>query len=67
MLVEAKAKRDLEVLLRELYVDRRHSDAEIAAALSGLTEARIPRSTIQTWRDQLGINREDRPSAEIPA
>lgn len=67
MLVEAKAGRDIEVVLRELYVDRRHSDAEIASLFAGLTGSEIPRSTIQTWRGQMGIRREDRPSAEIPA
>lgn len=51
---ERNSGRPIEELLRELYVDRRHSDQEIAKAL-GLT-----RAAVQAWRSQFGITRADR-------
>lgn len=46
--------RDPEALLRELYLDRRHSQSEIAAALG------INRMTVAAWLAEYGIAREDR-------
>ena len=67
LLIERVTSRDLADLLRELYVDRRHSDAEIAAFLSGAVGSRIPRSTVQSWRLQFGISRDERPEPALSA
>ncbi len=60
MLVQERTKRPVEELLRELYVDRRFTDQEIAAALG----VGITRAAIQQWREQFGISRDDRPAIE---
>ncbi|HEV8698952.1 MAG TPA: helix-turn-helix domain-containing protein [Candidatus Limnocylindrales bacterium] len=49
--------RDVPGLVRELYVEKRFSDREIAAALG------VHRVTITNWRAEWGISREDRPTA----
>lgn len=54
-LVEANTGRDIEELLRELYLERRHSDAEIAKA------AGVSRTVITKWRTEFGIARDERP------
>jgi transposase len=58
-LVQARTGRDLEEYLRELYVAKRWTDAEIAALLG------VSRSTVRTWRGELGIERSER-TAELP-
>jgi DNA-binding XRE family transcriptional regulator len=45
---------DLDGLLRELYVDKRHSQAEIAKALG------VSRMAINSWLGEYGISREER-------
>ena len=52
--VRARLQQDLDVALRELYVDKRFSQAEIAAALG------IPRSMVGRWLADYGITRDDR-------
>lgn len=52
-LVQERTGRPIEDLLRELYVEKRYSDQEIATALGG----DIQRATIQQWREQYGITR----------
>jgi hypothetical protein len=56
--VRQRTGRDIPDLLRELYVDRRHSQQEIADAL-GLT-----RSLVKAWLFEYGISREDRPPVQ---
>lgn len=51
--------RDPEDLLRELYVEKRHSQEEIAAALG------VHRMTISLWLREFGITREDRPAVAL--
>lgn len=69
LLVQERTGRQLEDLLLELYVAKRHTDQEIATALS--TEERpITRATVQMWREQLGITADARtplPSLVGPA
>lgn len=56
-LVEARTGRDLVSHLRELYVERRFTDQEIADAWG------VARSTVRTWRAEFGIDRADRKAA----
>jgi uncharacterized protein YjcR len=56
---QRNAGRDVPELLRELYIDRRFSDSEIAEALG------VSRVTINTWRREWGINRDDRPAVAL--
>ncbi len=51
----------IEQVIRYQYLERRHSDQEIAAALG------VNRVTVTKWRKRWGIAREDRPGVEIPA
>ena len=54
-------REDLAALLRELYVDKRHSQQEIAEALG------VSRMAIGGWLREYDISREDRGPVEIPA
>lgn len=54
LLVAERTGRDPEELVRELYVEKRLTDREIGEALH------IERATVQLWRQQWGIDREDR-------
>jgi hypothetical protein len=58
-LVEARTGRVLKELLRELYIDQRRSDAEIAEALD------VDRVTVNRWRRDYGITRDPRPPVTI--
>lgn len=58
-LVRARTGRDPDDLLRELYLDRRHSQLEIAKAMG------ISRSTVSDWIRDLGISRDDRPAVAL--
>jgi transposase len=49
--------RDVPELVRELYIEKRFSDREIAEALQ------VHRVTITNWRADWGINRDERPTA----
>lgn len=50
----ARTGREPEELLRELYVDRRFSQQEIAVALG------VSRSLVAKWLADFGITRDDR-------
>ena len=52
-LVQERTKRPVEELLRDLYVEKRYSDQEIATALGDA----VTRATVQQWRQQFGIER----------
>lgn len=49
----------IERVIRELYVDRRHSDQEIADALG------VNRVTVTKWRRRWDIRRDDRPAVAL--
>lgn len=51
----------IESVVRDLYLEKRHSDQEIAAALG------VHRVTVTKWRKRWGIARDDRPPVEIVA
>ena len=58
-LVRERTGREVPDLLRELYVDRRHTQAEIARALD------VHRMTIVLWLQEYGITRSDRPEVAL--
>lgn len=62
-LVRSRTGREVPDLLRELYVDKRHTQEEIASALG------VSRSLVKEWLAEHGISRDDRPSIEplVPA
>lgn len=60
-LVTLRTGREVPELLRELYVDRRHSQQEIADALG------VSRAVVVGWLREYGISREDRPPVVIEA
>ena len=49
----------IERTIRELYLEKRHSDQEIADALG------VNRVTVTKWRKRWGISRDDRPAVAI--
>lgn len=51
----------IERVIRDLYIEKRHSDQEIAKALG------VHRVTVTKWRKRWGIDRDDRGPVEIPA
>lgn len=53
-LVEQRTGRDLADHLRELYVERRYTDQEIADLFG------VSRSTVVHWRDRFDIDRSAR-------
>jgi DNA-binding XRE family transcriptional regulator len=59
-LVKLQTSREVPDLLRELYVDRRLSQADIAVELG------ISRMTVAMWLREHSINRDD-PSVEATA
>jgi transposase len=59
VLVEERTGRPLDELLRELYLDRRHSQEEIARALQ------VSRASISTWLREYGITRDARPAVAL--
>ena len=59
VLVEERTGRPLEELLRELYVEKRYSQAEIAQAIG------VTRSLVARWLGQLQITRDDRPAVAL--
>lgn len=58
-LVQERTGRGIEELLRELYVERRHTQQEIADALG------VNRMAINGWLREYGITRDDRGPVEI--
>lgn len=59
--VTLRTGREVDELLRELYLGKRYSQQEIADALG------VSRSLVMDWLNQYGIRREDRPPVELPA
>ena len=53
-LVRLRTGRDLQEHLRELYVERRYADREIAELFG------VDRTTVVKWRKEFGIGREAR-------
>jgi predicted transcriptional regulator len=53
LLVQERTDREIEELLRELYVEKRYSDQEIATALGDT----VTRAAVQQWRRRFGIER----------
>lgn len=64
LLVEERTGRVLDELLRELYVDRRLSQQDIADALS-VKGVRVSRALVSEWLRGLGITRDDRPAVAL--
>lgn len=60
-LVRLRTGREPRELIQELYVERRFSDREIAEAIG------VDRVTVNKWRREWGIRRDDRPGVEVPA
>jgi DNA invertase Pin-like site-specific DNA recombinase len=57
--VRLRTGREPDDILRELYVEKRHSQQEIADALG------IHRMTVSEWLREYGISREDRPAVAL--
>lgn len=55
--VRRNTGREVDELLRDLYVTRRLSQQEIAGAIG------VSRSLVKVWLREYGISRDDRPSA----
>jgi DNA invertase Pin-like site-specific DNA recombinase len=60
-LVRRQTGREVADVLRELYLDKRHTQQEIADALG------VSRMAIGAWLAEYGISRDDRPAIEMPA
>lgn len=58
-LVRERTGRDPQELVRELYIDKRHSQEEIARAVG------VTRSTLSGWLREWGITRDDRPAVAL--
>jgi DNA invertase Pin-like site-specific DNA recombinase len=58
-LVRRTTGREVDELLRELYVEQRHSQEEIGEALG------IHRRTVSQWLREYGISRDDRPAVAL--
>lgn len=63
LLVQERTGRPVEELLRELYVEKRLTDQEIAAALEA-TGVPVTRGAVQQWREQFEITAEQRVAPE---
>lgn len=59
LLVQERTGREVEELLRELYIDNRLSHQEIADALTAKGAA-VHRRTVAHWLADFGITRDDR-------
>lgn len=57
--VEQRTGRELPDHLREMYVDRRFTQEEIAGALG------VHRVTVTKWLAAFGITRDDRPAVSL--
>lgn len=64
LLVEERTGRQVDELLRELYVEKRHSQQAIADALSA-KGARVSRALVSEWLRDLGITRDERPAVAL--
>lgn len=59
VLVRERTGREVAELLRELYLDKRHSQEEIARAIG------VSRATVAGWLTEYGISRDDRPAVAL--
>ena len=57
--VRERTGREPQELLRELYIERRHSQREIADALG------VSRALVKTWLAEYAITRDDRPAVAL--
>lgn len=57
-LVRRSTGREVNAVLRELYVDKRHTQQEIADALG------VSRMAVAAWLKEYGISRSDRQPLE---
>jgi uncharacterized protein YjcR len=57
--VQPDTEAHIPSVLRDLYIDKRHSDREIAEALG------VDRVTVTKWRKRWGITRDDRPAVAL--
>lgn len=64
LLVEERTGREIHELLRELYVDKRHSQQAIANALS-TNGAPVSRGVVSQWLREFGISRDDRATVAL--
>lgn len=55
-LVQLRTGREVEEVLRELFLERGYSDREIAEAIG------VSRVTVNKWRKEYGIRADDRPA-----
>lgn len=60
-LVALRTGREPRAILRDLYVDQGHSQADIA------DELRVSRATIARWLLEFGFSREDRGAGQAVA
>lgn len=58
-LVRQRTGRAVEDVLRDLYVEKRHSQEEIGEALG------VHRMTVSLWLREYGITRDDRPAVAL--
>lgn len=59
LVVQQRTGREVPELLRELYVEKRHSQEEIARALD------VSRTTVSAWLAKFGISRLDRAEVSL--
>lgn len=59
--VRLRTGRDVEELLRELYIEQRHSQAAVADALG------VSRQTVALWLARYGMSRDDREPISLEA
>lgn len=59
MVRRSTGRDDLEALLRELYVEQRHTQAEIAKALG------VGRMAVNVWLREYGITRDARSAVVL--
>lgn len=57
--VQQRTGRSVPDLLRDLYVEKRHTQEEIAEALG------VSRATISDWLREYSITRDDRPAVAL--
>lgn len=58
-LVRERTGREVDDLLRDLYITKRHSQEEIADALG------VNRVTVSQWLREYGISRDDRAAVTL--
>lgn len=57
--VRARLQRPVDEALRDLYIEKRHSQQEIAEAIG------ISRTLLREWLAEYGISRDDRPAVAL--